>query len=153
MCVNVSMRVLQNLKIALSFIMLLNRAKIVGDISIVVCQLCVKKTDMEKQRCGAHLNQHTQAENMLSSSDKRFKPANIGDNVAIPIPAVVYRHKRREEFPNVLGVITSVSGDGIYKIGTSYGTLKQKYTRTGKVIIGYHSFESTKIPATVNMLR
>ena len=63
-------------------------SKIVGDISIVVCQLCVKKIGMEKQRSGAHRNQLTQAENMLSSSAKRFKPANIGDNVAIPIPAV-----------------------------------------------------------------
>ena len=39
-------------------------SKIVCDISIVVCQLCVKKIDIEKQRSGAHLNQFTQSENM-----------------------------------------------------------------------------------------
>ena len=60
---------------------------------------------------------------MLSSSPKCFKAMNM---VAVPIPAV---DKGRAEFPNVMGVITSVSNDGMYQIGTGHGTLKQKYMR------------------------
>ena len=63
---------------------------------------------------------------MLSTTAKRFKPASVGDNVAIPIPDV---DKGRAEFRNVLGVITNVSDNGNYVIGTSHGTLKQKYAR------------------------
>ena len=63
---------------------------------------------------------------MLSTTAKRFKPASVGDNVAIPIPDV---DKGRAEFRNVLGVMTNVSDNGNYVIGTSHGTLKQKYAR------------------------
>ena len=38
-------------------------------------------------------------------------------------------HKGRAEFPNVMGVITSLSNDGMYQIGASHGTLKQKYMK------------------------
>ena len=107
MCVNVSMRVLQNVKNALNFCHAAEPcavSKIVGDISIVFANSVLRRLIWRK-RPGPHLNLLTQTENILSSSAKRFKPANIGDNVAILIPAV---DKGRAEFPNVLGVITSV---------------------------------------------
>ena len=41
---------------------------------------------MKNQRAGAHDKQVNQAESMLSTTAKRFKPASVGDNVSIPIP-------------------------------------------------------------------
>ena len=54
---------------------------------------------MKNQRAGAHEKQVSQAESMLSTAAKRFKPASVGDNVAIPIPDV---DKGRAEVRNVL---------------------------------------------------
>ena len=70
---------------------------------------------MKNQRAGAHEKYVSQAESMLSTTAKRFKPAGVGDNVATPIPDV---DKGRAEFRNVLGVITNVGGNGKYLIGT-----------------------------------
>ena len=82
---------------------------------------------MKNQRDGAHDKQVNQAESILSTTAKRFIPASVGDNVAIPIPDI---DKGRNEFRNALGVITNISGNGNYVIGTSHGTLKQKYARS-----------------------
>ena len=81
---------------------------------------------MEAKRQSCTENLQRQADKMLEASNKRFKPAAVGDNVLVPIPDV---DKGRGEFRNVKGVIAEVNGDGCYTIGTSQGLLKQAYTR------------------------
>ena len=73
---------------------------------------------------------------MLSATSKRLQPLNVGANVAIPVPEV---DKGQAEFRNILGVITTVTDDGLYEIGTRTGNLKQKYTR-GEVIPAKNTF-------------
>ncbi len=55
-----------------------------------------------------------------------FKPAEIGDSVMVLIPMV---DQGRGEFPNVEAVIIGKEDDGLYKLGTKHGLLKQLYTR------------------------
>ena len=71
--------------------------------------------------------QKRQAENMISTTVKRFKPAEKGNNVMIPVPDV---DRGRAEFRNVKGVILDAETDGTNTIGTNHGTLKQKYVRS-----------------------
>ena len=67
---------------------------------------------------------------MLTATARQLAPLEVGSNVTIPIPDV---DKGRAEFRNVLGVVKSISNEGLYEIGTASGSLKQKYTR-GEVI-------------------
>ena len=63
---------------------------------------------------------------MLVSAAKKFCPANVGDNVVVPIPRP---DKMTSLAPrNMLGVVTDVS-EGSYTIGTRDGTLSTNYTR------------------------
>ena len=63
---------------------------------------------------------------MLERSLKRFKPAEVGDNVLVPVPDV---DRGRGEFRNIKGIVTSDNGNGCYSIGTTEGMLKQAYCR------------------------
>ena len=95
--------------------------------SIVICQLCVKSDDMRNERTLALQKQQQQAQRMLSETAKRFRPAELGDNVLVPVPEV---DRGRTDFRNISGVITTVGPDGTYTIGTSSGVLKQSYVRS-----------------------
>ena len=90
-----------------------------GGIGAIICQLCAR----ENQRSAAHSKQAKQAEKMSSATSKRLQPLNVGANVAIPVPEV---DRGRAEFRIILGVITNVTDDGLYEIGTRTGNLKQK---------------------------
>ena len=59
--------------------------KIQGENSLFICQLCTRKEARKIQRAGAHEKHVSQAESMLSTTAKRFKPASVGYNVAIPM--------------------------------------------------------------------
>ena len=63
---------------------------------------------------------------MKSASIGRLKPAEIGDNVIVPIPLV---DRGRAEFPNLKEVIISKEDGGLYKLGTHHGILNQHYPR------------------------
>ena len=92
----------------------------------MICQLCHRTELISRERCGAHQSPKKQADKMISCTVKKFKPANEGDKVLVPVPDI---DRGRAEFRNVAGIITSVEENGSYTIGTNQGVLKQKYTR------------------------
>ena len=63
---------------------------------------------------------------MIDASVKRFKPAQVGDNVLVPVPDV---DSGRGEFRNIKGIVTANQTNGCYTIGTKHGILKQSYSR------------------------
>ncbi|XP_031332774.1 KRAB-A domain-containing protein 2-like [Photinus pyralis] len=68
-----------------------------------------------------------QAKKMKSHSDKSHPPANIGDNVMIPIPDV---DKSKVDLRNIIGVVIDITDEGLYKVGTKHGILQTLYCRT-----------------------
>ena len=110
---------------------------------LFICQLCDRSELIVAERCGAKLNQVKQSESMLSSTAKGFKPADVGDNVLVPVPDV---DRGRADFRNVKGIITKCGNDGTYKIGTSHGTLKQQYTRAQFIPTIGSFLEETQVP-------
>ena len=69
-----------------------------------------------------------QAAKMVDKSVMRFKAAYVGDIVMVPIPNV---DRGRAEFRNLkVAVIVDVKGNGLYKLGTTDGLLKQLYSRS-----------------------
>ena len=63
---------------------------------------------------------------MLVNSAKRFKPAEVGNTVMVPISDV---DRGRADFKNIKAIVLSVNGDGMYQLGTEFGTLDQMYSR------------------------
>ena len=51
----------------------------------MICQFCIKKEEISEQRNLARANQVKQADKMLSTSGKRFKPLEVGENVSVPV--------------------------------------------------------------------
>lgn len=82
--------------------------------------------DIQIARQTAAENLERQAKKMKASSDKSHPPANIGDNVTIPIPDV---DKGRCDLRNIIGVILQKTDEGLYKIGTKHGVLQKLYCR------------------------
>ena len=64
---------------------------------------------------------------MVEKSVMRFKAANVGDTVMVPIPDV---DRGRAEFRNLKAVVIDVKENGLYKLGTTDGLLKQLYSRS-----------------------
>ena len=117
---------------------------------LFICQLCDRSELIVAERRGAKLNQVKQSESMLSFTAKRFKPADVGDNVLVPVPDV---DRGRADFRNVKGIITKCGNDGTYKIGTSHGTLKQQYTRAQFIPTIGSFLEETQVPENEITLR
>lgn len=90
------------------------------------CLVCARKNVAAKKRKECESNLEKQAAKMIDASNKRFKPAQMGDHVLVPIPDV---DKGRSDFRNIRGIVRGVNGDGCYTIGTEHGILKQAYTR------------------------
>jgi hypothetical protein len=66
------------------------------------CLLCYNKKVIEMNRIGAHKQQKREAEKMMTSSNKKFKPSDIGDNVLVRIPEV---DRSRITPRNILAVV------------------------------------------------
>lgn len=62
---------------------------------------------------------------MLAQSNKKFKPALVGDNVLVRIPDV---DRGRLAPRNVMAVVQSVD-DGFYKLATKTGILQKLFCR------------------------
>lgn len=82
--------------------------------------------DIQNARRMAAENLEKQAKKMKVSSDKSHLPANVGDNVTIPIPDV---DKGRGDLRNIIGVILQRNDEGLYKVGTKHGVLQKLYSR------------------------
>ena len=89
-------------------------------------QLDQIRENIANQRLGAKRKAEQQAEAMLKQSAKRYKPAQTGDSVMVPIPDV---DRGRADFLNLKGVVMEANSSGLYKIGTEHGILNQLYSR------------------------
>ncbi|KAF2893465.1 hypothetical protein ILUMI_12708 [Ignelater luminosus] len=78
----------------------------------------------KKARKTAEENLVKQAKKMKATSDKSHPPANIGNNVTIPIPDV---DKGKGDLRNIIGVILQTNDEGFYKVGTKHGVLEKLY--------------------------
>ena len=67
-----------------------------------LCGLCLRKSKIVEMREMAKKRQNLQADKMLEQSNKRFKPAEEGENVNVPIPNV---DRGRLDPPNITAVL------------------------------------------------
>ncbi|KAF2897346.1 hypothetical protein ILUMI_08841, partial [Ignelater luminosus] len=81
-------------------------------------EVCSSENEIQKARKTAAENLVKQAKKMKATSDKSHPPANIGDNVTIPIPDV---DKGKGDLRNIIGVILQTNDEGFYKVGTKHG--------------------------------
>ena len=71
--------------------------------------------------------QNLQADKMLQQSNKRFKPAEKGENVNVPIPEV---DRGRLDPPNFTAVVQEHDSEtGLYTLETKAGTLNTRFSR------------------------
>lgn len=94
------------------------------------------ENDIHKARTTAAENLVKQAIKMKATSDKSHAPANIGDNVTIPIPDV---DKGKGDLRNIIGVILQKNDEGFYKVGTKHGVLQKLYCRFYFFLLNYLS--------------
>ena len=82
---------------------------------------------MYLERSGAKRKQEKQANKMLELSNKRFKPAEIGDTVFVPIPDI---DRGRCEAPNLKALVLDIHDNGhLWRLGCKSGVLEQYYSR------------------------
>ena len=55
-----------------------------------------------------------------------IEPAAVGTTVMVPVP---YVDRGRCEFRNIKAVVLECMSNGLYKLGTKHGVLKQAYSR------------------------
>ena len=82
--------------------------------------------DITDQRKRASESQLIQAERMVKCSRIDLKVAEIGDNVAVPIPMV---DRGRGDPRNILGVVVDRNENDMYTIAVKAGILSTKYSR------------------------
>ena len=64
---------------------------------------------------------------MLEKSNKRFKPAEAGENVNVPVPNV---DRGKLDPPNFTAVVREHNKEtGLYTLGTKVGTLDTQFSR------------------------
>ena len=54
----------------------------------MTCRFCKADQNLAAERAGAKHGLEIQAEKMLGNSAKKFKPADVGDSVTIPVPSL-----------------------------------------------------------------
>ena len=82
--------------------------------------------EITNQRKRARDSQLKQAERMVKRSRIELKMAEVGDNVAVPIPIV---DKGRGDPRNILGVVLDRDEHDMYKIAVKAGILSTRYSR------------------------
>ena len=92
----------------------------------VKCSHCQNAEKRREQQAGAKRKQEDQAEKMKELSAKRFKAAEVGQCVKVPVPGV---DRGKTDPRNILAVVLEVTQDGCYQLGTKNGVLKQLYSR------------------------
>lgn len=91
----------------------------------------------------------TQASKMLNRSNSLFKPIEIGKTVRIPIPEV---DRAKTDSKNMIGVVIETS-NGLYKVGTKWGVLKQHYSRNQLFPTDANFISISEVPESVISLR
>ena len=92
-----------------------------------LCGLCLRKSKIVEMREMAKKRQNLQVDKMLEQSNKRFKPAEEGENVNVPTPEV---DRGRLDLPNFTAVVQEHESEtGLYTLGTRAGTLNTRFSR------------------------
>ncbi|EDV20733.1 uncharacterized protein TRIADDRAFT_60686 [Trichoplax adhaerens] len=110
----------------------------------VTCLLCCKVARVKEKSLESKRKQEEQKRVMLTRSRKRFKSAHIDDTVLVPVPAV---NRGRVNLSNVKAVITESYGNNFFKLGTKYGTLKQRYSRNQFTVCTERYIRTTDVPS------
>ncbi len=92
----------------------------------VQCFLCTKSASAVSHRQGAKRKQEDQAERMMERSNKKFKPAEVGDNVVVHVSEL---DRGRADHRNVMAVVMSVDERGC-RLETKQGVLQPLYLRS-----------------------
>ena len=85
-----------------------------------------RTAQITKRRHEASMAQQEQAERMVKRSRVDLQVGTIGDNVAVPIPAV---DRGRGDARNNLGVVVNKTDNDQYKIAVKGGLLNGHYSR------------------------
>ncbi|KAK7573634.1 hypothetical protein V9T40_010825 [Parthenolecanium corni] len=104
---------------------------------------------IKRTRAGAKEVLTQQATKMLKLSKERYRDAEVGETVRIPIPDV---DRARADLRNVLGVVLSHT-DGVYEIGTHFGKLNQLYSRNQFTICTDQFLSANDVPGQKISLR
>jgi len=116
----------------------------------VTCNLCVRKNWINIEREGAKSGQKQQAQKMVSLSNSRLPPVDIGTNVVVMVPDL---DRGRLAPRNVLAVIVDVSSSGLYLLGTKEGLLEQLYARNEFTTADNSFIEAHDVPSSSLSLR
>ena len=88
-----------------------------------VCVVCHQQEQIYFQRQGAKRKEEEQANKMLERSAKRFKEAEVGDTVLVPIPDL---DRGRCDYPNLKAIVLEKHPNGtLWKLGCRSGILDQ----------------------------
>lgn len=91
------------------------------------CLNCKTEDNIKAVRSEASQSLIHQAKKMKSYSDKTHPPANVDDNVTVPIPNV---DKAKGAFRNIIAVVLLKTDDNMYQLGTKDGVINHLYTRS-----------------------
>ena len=109
------------------------------------CEVANATRQTDSIVAGIKMRQDKLHDRMLVSAAKKFCPANIGDNVVVPIERP---DKMTSLGPrNMLGVVTDIT-EGSYTIGTRDGTVSTNYTRNQFDVCSSNIFlQPSSVPA------
>uniref|UniRef100_A0A914PYL6 Uncharacterized protein n=1 Tax=Panagrolaimus davidi TaxID=227884 RepID=A0A914PYL6_9BILA len=93
----------------------------------------------------AKRGQKRQAEKLLESSAKRFKPLEVGQNVRVPVADV---DRAKTDARNILGVILDKQDD-FYKVGTKHGRFDQLFARNQLEPVSENFMDVSDVPDVV----
>ena len=86
---------------------------------------------------------------MLERSNKRFKPAEDGDNVNVPIPEV---DRGRLDPANFTAVVQNHNEEtGLFTLGTKVGTLKTQFSRNQLELLTQKCLTTDDVPQNVEI--
>ncbi|XP_058789958.1 KRAB-A domain-containing protein 2-like [Phymastichus coffea] len=109
-----------------------------------------KVEQVRKKRKVVQFNLEKQAEKMISASNAKFAPANLGESVRVPVPDL---DRGRSDSRNILAVILEKNNDGLYKLGTNHGVLNQFYARNQFAICKEQFITINDVPDKMISLR
>ena len=109
-----------------------------------LCSICMRRKNISEKRIIAKRKQEHQADKILERSRKRFKPAESGENVNVPVPDV---DRGKLDPPHFTAVVKSFNPEtGLYDLGTRFGSLEQRFSRNQFDLISERFLSISDIP-------
>ena len=114
-----------------------------------LCGLCLRKSKIVEMREMAKKRQNLKADKMLEQSNKRFKPAEEGENVNVPTPEVDRGCLDPSNFTAV--VQEHESETKLYTLGTRAGTLNTRFSRNQFNLMNQKFLTTADVPEDVTL--